>query len=1061
VDEDLPGIATTGRLNSKSKCVFRQNRLVRELAKICREELIREKWLIAPSLRVGQQWLDRVALDGRPVLNARVKTFKVLAIELAAQEMARNGFSLVSNSASLIIVDRIIDRLAEKSATYISSLPKSMGLCSLILSAITSLRLAGVGSERLEPSCFEEPAKAQDLIYILNEYLLALRRKNFVDYAEALRIAAQRPSLESWLGASDAILLVPEDLDLAALERGLLENIPRIRVRYLAVDQPAGKDKAESPIETDLSLLRWLGAPEQAPKPLDDGSVRIFHAVGEINEVREALRRCIANGYKLDQVELLYTDRDTYAPLIYETFLRARQCDRADEFHVPVTFADGIPTRYSRPGRALIGWIEWIRSDYTQTILTQMMRDGLLELPHICQEQVEFAHAADQLLQVGIGFGRDRYIEKLNERISELEERLAASRDQADNRSTIDDIAAIQAVRAVVEDLLSITKEAETAQKGIINAAAQLISRIARSPDEFDNYSRRALLDRIEEMAACLAEEDETIAIDLWEWLLTLPHEVRVAGSGPRPGQLHCANILSGGHSGREHTFIIGLDDKRFPGTGLNDPLLLDSERSRLSGDLPTASDRLRRGWEQFVLLLARLRGTVALSFSGLDLSEGRAMFPSSAILSAYRIISGVREGDQSDLMQWLSLPASFAPLAADRCLDRAEWWLWRTCGEEKIGSSEEILGEHFPDLMSGLQTRRNRQGPEFTIYDGLLSDECPELDPTSPSGPIVSAAMLEAIGQCPLKYFFRYVLKIRAPDELTVEPTRWLEPATFGDLLHEVLHQFMSELMSQGRLPSFKRDIARLTAILEYHIARYRKLYPPPGPSAFRIQEMQLQRAIRIFLAEEELLCRGSVPRFLEVSIGMASRFGPTDLDMDQPVVLKLPNGQNIRARGRLDRVDEIIEGPGGSFAVHDYKSGSTYKYVRPDPYWQGRVIQHALYLRMAAALLTGKAARGAKTIQFEYFFPNMRARGLRIKWRAEQLASASDIIQKLCAIPRRGCFLPTTDCDADCAFCDYIFICRDIKSVSAGAQLKLQNPGNTMLGPIRELRQIEIDEP
>ena len=27
-------------------------------------------------------------------------------------------------------------------------------------------------------------------------------------------------------------------------------------------------------------------------------------------------------------------------------------------------------------------------------------------------------------------------------------------------------------------------------------------------------------------------------------------------------------------------------------------------------------------------------------------------------------------------------------------------------------------------------------------------------------------------------------------------------------------------------------------------------------------------------------------------------------------------------------------------------------------------------------------------------------------------------------------------------------------------GAKLKLQNPANTMLGPIRELRQIEIDE-
>ena len=83
-------------------------------------------------------------------------------------------------------------------------------------------------------------------------------------------------------------------------------------------------------------------------------------------------------------------------------------------------------------------------------------------------------------------------------------------------------------------------------------------------------------------------------------------------------------------------------------------------------------------------------------------------------------------------------------------------------------------------------------------------------------------------------------------------------------------------------------------------------------------------------------------------------------------------------------------------AFTVYDYKSGSPYKYVQPDPYWQGRVIQHALYLRMAAALLAGKVPRNAKAVHFEYFFPNLRTRGRRIRWRAEQLANASEIIQE-----------------------------------------------------------------
>ena len=34
------------------------NRLAEALARVCRENLLAEKWLIAPSLRVGYQWLD-------------------------------------------------------------------------------------------------------------------------------------------------------------------------------------------------------------------------------------------------------------------------------------------------------------------------------------------------------------------------------------------------------------------------------------------------------------------------------------------------------------------------------------------------------------------------------------------------------------------------------------------------------------------------------------------------------------------------------------------------------------------------------------------------------------------------------------------------------------------------------------------------------------------------------------------------------------------------------------------------------------------------------------------
>ena len=104
-----------------------------------------------------------------------------------------------------------------------------------------------------------------------------------------------------------------------------------------------------------------------------------------------------------------------------------------------------------------------------------------------------------------------------------------------------------------------------------------------------------------------------------------------------------------GGHSGRPYTFIVGLDDSRFPGAGSQDPLLLDGERHSISESLPTAASELEEKIDDFYRLLARLRGKVVLSFPGRDVSDDREKFPSPLLLAAYRVVSGNREGTQED----------------------------------------------------------------------------------------------------------------------------------------------------------------------------------------------------------------------------------------------------------------------------------------------------------------------------------------------------------------------------------------------------------------------------
>ena len=406
------------------------------------------------------------------------------------------------------------------------------------------------------------------------------------------------------------------------------------------------------------------------------------------------------------------------------------------------------------------------------------------------------------------------------------------------------------------------------------------------------------LIGDIGEMQQWLALGDGEISFDAREWLARLPNESRVLGSGPRPGCLHVAHVSAGGHSGRAHTVIIGLDDSRFPGAGLQDPVLLDSERRQVSPQLVTAAARLEQKLGDFSQLVARLRGKLTLSFCTRSVDDDREMFASGPVLAAYRLISGDRDGDQSDLSVWLaeqSPPASFAPHHPLESLSAAEWWLWRLCGATSVRDPESLVLTHFPHLAQGRHAAAERRRSEFTEYDGRVEQAGPDLDPTQAEHRVLSANRLQTIGKCPLLYFFEYGLGIAPPDELEVSPNVWLDALASGSLLHGLFETFMRELVAADRIPEFQRDKARLGELLAAQIAHYRELYPVPSESVFQQQRVRLEQAAMTFLREEEIHCarENSRPVYLEASLGMPADDHATPLDTLEPVPINLSGGR------------------------------------------------------------------------------------------------------------------------------------------------------------------------
>ena len=1019
----------------------------RTLGAVCAANLLETKWLLIPSQRVGHQWIETLVRNGQPAVNLRPTTVIRLALDLIGSELAHEGLTYADRSVGSLIVDAAWSRLSPSG--YLGRLRPSTELSCIVYDSLMALRLTGAEAAKLDGSQLESAAKTRDIQILMRSYEQFLKIHRLVDRADVLRRAIARLRDDARLLDDQTLILETRGFRAGGLEREFLDSAPsscRIEIVHPL-------DKGDSEL-SDIVLLNQIGKKTMgaAPHPKLDQSVRFFRAVGEINEVREVLRRCLGGAIRLDDAEIIHTDADTYIPLIYAT-ARRYFSDPARPDGIPITFAEGVPVSLSRPGRALVAWLRWIEEDHSQRLFVDMIGEGLLNFGE--DEDLSFSYLVQIFRPIAIGIGADNYLPKLNEQIKALKRTQPGLFDV--DADSANNVAAhnrrlkwLESIRRLLKRLLPLSR-AVTSKSGssALDAAERFLSKCVRSVSELDQHASQFLAEQIKARQQWF--ERLHIGVDLCKWLAGMPLQSRVLGSRPRPGHLHVAHISSGGQSGRKNTFVVGLDDGRFPGASLQDPILLDRERARLSPELATSGARLHLKLEEFAGTLSRLRGNLTLSWPCVNLTDDRELFASFAVLEAYRLVNGRSDADLDDLNRAVGPRCSFAPAANEMSLDESDRWLWQLSRTGPRGADQiEHVERRYPHLARGGNAMKQR-AEGFGPYNGFVPQAGKEIDPFSADGLVVSASALETAGRCPLAFFFRNVLKLSRPDELEIDLDRWINPAQFGLLLHDTFRRFMTETRDAGRSPEFERDQMRLAEILNEGVQHWRNRVPPPNENAFRMQQAQLIRTARIFLEVEEDFCRANQPKYFEVALGLPRVEGGTPLDNASPTSVTMDGGKSIQARGQIDRIDE--RGAGG-FSIWDYKSGSAYGYDRVDPFRQGRRVQSVLYLRMIEKVLRERLDPSASVEQFGYFFPGVRAHGLRIQWDAAALAPGVTILNQLCSTIAAGAFVATDD-KKDCFFCDYRPICRDIDCVTAQSKVLLERNDLIPLQPIRELRR------
>ena len=200
------------------------------------------------------------------------------------------------------------------------------------------------------------------------------------------------------------------------LQRRLMDAMPgeRIVPKSLAVPGRSCRAGWLRPGSTgstagENSPLAFLLAPESGRSPFpprvtgvrrrsSSSPVDLFHAGGREAEIEEVFRRILATGAPLDQVEIACAS-DAHVALVWEKALR---------HDWPVTLGPGIAAPSTRPGRALIGFCDWIETDFSAGHLRRLLQSGDIALDED-EDGFTAGQAARTLARAEAGWGRATY----------------------------------------------------------------------------------------------------------------------------------------------------------------------------------------------------------------------------------------------------------------------------------------------------------------------------------------------------------------------------------------------------------------------------------------------------------------------------------------------------------------------------------------------------------------------------------------------------------------------------------------------------------------------------
>jgi CRISPR/Cas system-associated exonuclease Cas4 (RecB family) len=1005
---------------------------VQQLAGLCRDQVTRCKWVFVPNHAIGRTVGERLALEGTNWLNLRFVTPLDIALRMGAPFLVERGIDPSEEGLGPALMMRLLLDLPEQDG-YFRPLADQPTMAQALWVTVRELRMAGIKSEHLKREAFESAAKHAELKALLASYERFLATDRRGDMAVVYEEAVKHPDWCS-IQPEDCWTELP-DTPWHPLQRRLLDAMPgeRIAPRALALAgasiprrmQAASVIRVEADVDT--APLASLLAPNWQPETGNrHRSIELFHAGGREAEIEEVFRRILASGVSLDQVEIACASQG-YDTLIWEKALRLEW---------PTTLGTGIPIECTRPGRALLGFCEWIESDFLASHLRKLLESGDIRLHGI--KDFTPGQAARLLVTAEAGWGRATYGRSLGKLKTSYEH--AAS--DADLPTESRESAAVKAARtgllldwitAVVRSVPeAATATGTVALSDTVDGALAFLESAAATASAIDHLATSVLREAVGELHS------------LGSFRCSLPIALRfireraeghsIGADRARPGHLYVSSLQHFGYAGRPVAFIVGLEEGRMFPAAVEDPVLLDSERSAISSVLRVSADKIDEAVYSACAGLATSSAATTFSYSCRDLREYRETFPSWMLLQAFRIKSGDASLSYPDLAKALGPPVSIVPSNPMGALTDGGWWLSQLKSAGAQGR-KPVLAQ-FPPLARGVHAAAQRAADAFTEFDGHVPAAGQVLDPCRVERP-VSPTQLEAAADCAFRHFLVRGLRVNALEERQKDGDTWLDAGTRGSELHDMYAAMLRRNRHSGARRDATKDLAWLLERGTKRLQELRVEMPPPSDEVFDRECREFLGDLELFVLEECDREATRTPVGLEVSFGYPlDQEGEIEaLAQDGPIVVDLGGGVKFKLAGRIDRIDQIGE---HSFEVIDYKTGYYAKKWATGVFAGGRRLQHALYGLAAVELLKRKYKK-AKVVRGTYYFPSAKGGKERRSIDTPARAKLASVLSDLRDVIASGTFVHASSKEA-CKYCNLGAACGASDALGR-VELKLQD--------------------